>query len=163
MVKVKLDNNKKKKGSILPLLLIAILVVVGIVVFVVTRPKTNEGKPVVDDNVAVEKNVKLLDDGSKLNTSSKISGSRKIDNLEITNITLSYKDGISRIFADVTNKSNTTIDVTTVLLTLYAEDGSVIDELEGLIGKLEPGKTTQLNIGASSDYSNAYDLKIVKK
>ena len=163
MVKVKLEDNKKKKGSILPLVLIFALIVVGIVVFIVTRPKTTEGQPVVDENVVVEKNVKALDDGSKLNTSSKINSDRKIDNLEITNITLTYKDGISRIFADVTNKSNTTIDVTTVELTLYAEDGSVIDVLEGMIGKLEPGKTTQLNIGASSDYSNAYDLKIVKK
>ena len=163
MVQVKMNNKKKKNGGKYLLALVVIAAIVALVIFFVTKQSPTEGKPVVDENVAIEKNVKLLDDGSKLNTSNKINSNRTLDNLAVTNITLSYKDGISRIFADVTNKSNTTIDVTAVALTLYAEDGSVIDELEGLIGKLEPGKTTQLNIGASSDYSNAYDLKIVKK
>ena len=56
--------------------------------------------------VKVENYVEVLNDGTKLNKSNKLSETKKLDGMEITAIQLTNRNGVSRILATVTNKTN---------------------------------------------------------
>ncbi len=113
--------------------------------------------------VKVENYVEVLNDGTKLNKSNKLSETKKLDGMEITAIQLTNRNGVSRILATVTNKTNEEIKLTPVKLTLYDDKNQVLEEVNGLISPMKVGESVQLNVGITVDYANAYDLKIEKK
>lgn len=113
--------------------------------------------------VKVENYVEVLNDGTKLNKSNKLSETKKLDGMEITAIQLTNRNGVSRILATVTNKTNEEIKLTPVKLTLYDDKNQVLEQVNGLISPMKVGESVQLNVGITVDYANAYDLKIEKK
>lgn len=146
----------RKNEKILIFVLLAILVIVLIVVNVNKKGKDNSG------NNTTEKYVEVLEDGTKLNTSNKLSKTKKINGLEITNIQLTTKDGMTVLLADVKNTTSSYKDMTSVTVKILDKSGKELTSLKGLIAPLEAGETTQLNIGVTSDYANAYDFEIVE-
>lgn len=146
----------KKNEKILIIVLLAILIIVLIVVNV-----NKKGKDVSDNNNS-EEYVKTLEDGTKLNTSNKLSKTKKLNGLEITNIQLTTKNGMTVLLADVKNTTSSYKDVTSVTVTILDKDGNKLTSLKGLIAPLEAGATTQINIGVTSDYADAYDFEIVE-
>ena len=157
--------KKNEKKMILVLLGI---VIVAFVVFLIvkntnnTNNSNNSGSG-SKENTIKEEYVKVLNDGTKLNTSAKLSETKKLGDLEIGNIQFTNKNGISVILADVVNKGATTSPDTEIVLTLLDKNNNVLTKLNGLIDELKPGAKTQLNIGVTADYANAYDFTIVKK
>ena len=113
--------------------------------------------------VKVENYVEVLNDGTKLNKSNKLSETKKLDGMEITAIQLTNRNGVSRILATVTNKTNEEIKLTPVKLTLYDDKNQVLEEVNGLISPMKVGESVQLNVGITVDYANEYYLKIEKK
>ena len=78
----------------------------------------------------------------------------------IGNIQLTHQNGMSVLLATVTNTTEKAVDVTRIRLKLYDDKGNVLEELDGLISPLKAGESTQLNMGVSADYANAYDFTI---
>ena len=152
--------KKKEKKMILGIIIVGV-VIVGII-WLATRNKGEENKP-AEQVTAKEEFVQVLDDGTKLNTSSKLNQDKKLGDLSVGNIQFTYKDGVSVVLANVTNKGNKATSLKMVELTLLNKDGSKIETLEGLIAPLQPGASTQLNMGATSDIANAYDFTIREK
>ena len=111
----------------------------------------------------MQKYVEVLTDGTKLNTSTKLNETKKLDGLEISQMQLTYKNGSSVILATVTNMTNQNTSLTPIILTLYNDKNEVIEKVNGLISPMKPGESVQLNMGTSSDYASAYDYKIEKK
>lgn len=153
-----MKSNEKK---IILVLLIILAVVVGIKIF---KNKKNINNTVQNNTVQVsqkeEEYVEYLDDGTKLNTSNALSKERKLGDLKITNITLSNQNGQTRLLADVKNTGKSNSEQKLVSVTILDKDGKQLITLKGLIVALKPGEKTQLNIGVTSDFSNAYDFKI---
>ena len=110
-----------------------------------------------------EEYVQVQDDGSKLNISSKLNETKKVDGLEIGNIRFTESNGISTLLADVKNTKSSAIEMTSIMITLLDKDGKNIVEFEGLIAPIGPGESTQLNAGITSDYANAYDFSVKVK
>lgn len=153
---------KKKEKKMIGILILVAVVIIAIIWFV-TRPKdNNQGTANQTANTVKEEFVQVLDDGTKLNVSSKLNQTKELDGLSIGNIQYTYSNGISTVLADVTNNSGAAIDLTDVKLTLLDKNGNVMAELEGLIAPLEPGASTQLNMGITLDLVNAYDFTIEK-
>ena len=152
--------KKKEKKMILGIIIVGV-VIVGII-WLATRNKGEENKP-AEQVTAKEEFVQVLDDGTKLNTSSKLNENKKLGDLEIGNIQFTYRNGVSVVFANVTNKGNSATKLKVVELTLVNKNGTTIEVLEGLIAPLQPGASTQLNMGATSDIANAYDFTIKEK
>ena len=153
------DNKNVKMIAIIALAVAVIILIVGLI----ARPKDND----LDNNKAENKAVKeefvqVLDDGTKLNISTKLNQMKELDGLSIGNIQYTYNNGISTVLADVTNNSSKATDLTDVKLILLDKDGKVMAELEGLIGPLQPGASTKLNMGITLDLVNAYDFRIEK-
>ncbi len=153
-----MKSNEKK---FILVLLIILAVVVGIKIF---NNKKNTNNTMENNNVQTsqkeEKYVEYLDDGTKVNTSKALSKERKLGDLKITNITLSNQNGQTRLLADVKNTGKSNSEQKLVSVTILDKDGKQLITLKGLIVALKPGEETQLNIGVTSDFSNAYDFKI---
>ena len=157
--------KKKEKRMILILVVVSIIIIS--VIFFATRNKNknNNNVDTTNSNAQVkEEYVQVQDDGSKLNISSKLNETKKVDGLEIGNIRFTESNGISTLLADVKNTKSSAIEMTSIMITLLDKDGKNIVEFEGLIAPIGPGESTQLNAGITSDYANAYDfsVKVIK-
>lgn len=140
-----------KKTIIIMILIILIL----IVLFVIKKDKQQTKQETIENNQEIL--VQTLQDGTKLNTSTKILETKKIENLEISNSQLTNKDGKTILLADVKNVGSTTIQMIQLEITLVDRNQNEIEKLDGLLGTIKPGETVQLNIEATEDYSDIYD------
>lgn len=152
-------TNKEKKFLII-LVAVAIIIVIGIVIFKNVGKKEENTTP---ENQVVEEYVKVLEDGTRLNTSDKLSQTKTFDGLEITNFQLTEKNNVTVLLGTITNKSNETKGDYPVNIKILDKDGNEIITVGGYISPLEAGQSTQLNCSASFDYANAYDFEIIKK
>lgn len=163
---MKVNKNKNKILAICMILLI--IVVLAIIIVVNKLGKAKEENVLVSDdgtteNQNVEEFVNNLENGGKINTSSKLNENREFEGLKIENIQLTYQNSQTQLLANVKNDTSTESELMMVEITLYDKDGNKIVSLDGIISPLKPGESTQLNIGSSLDYANAYDFEIVKK
>lgn len=153
------NNNSIKNIAIIALIAAVVILIIGFL----TRPKDNTpGNNRKENDTVKEEFVQVLDDGTKINISTKLNQMKELDGLSIGNIQYTYSNGISTVLADVTNNSSKATDLTDVKLILLDKDGKVMAELEGLIGPLQPGASTKLNMGITLDLVNAYDFRIEK-
>lgn len=148
--------KKKEKRMLLILIIVSALIIS--IIWLITRG--GKDKEVVAENTVKEEFVQVLDDGTKLNISSKLNETKKLGNFEIGNIQLTHKNGMSVVLADVVNKGSAVTNWTIIEVTLLDKNGNTINVLEGVIEDLQPGESTQLNMQTSSDYANAYDFTV---
>ena len=149
--------KKKEKKMILILIIVSILII-G-VIWLVTRPKKEE----IVENEVVEEFVQVLDDGTKLNISSKLQEEKTINGLKIGNIQLTEKNGQLVLLADVTNPTEKDSEIFLIDIILYDKTGKEIATVPGIVSPIKAGGKTQLNAGITEKYANAYDFKVVKK
>lgn len=145
-------NNK----IILGIMLVAIVV---IVVDMIVRNNSNS-RSEANNVVVQERQVQTMKDGTKLNTSSKLSEVKKAGNLEISNAQLTNKDNKTTFLADVRNVGIDKITMLDVEIVLLDENGNAVKTLKGLLGTIEPNSTAQLNVETLENYTDIYDYKI---
>lgn len=157
---------RRKKGiNLITLILIILVIIIAITVIVKITGKNSNKKQTngVQNQEQEEKFVKVLENGEKLNTNSKLNENKSIEGLELSNIQLTYKDGITNLLCDVRNTSKKNIKMQEVEIVLLDEDGNTIYKMPGVIEEIEAGATKQFNTSITADFANAYDFKIVKK
>ena len=153
--------KKKEKKMILILL---VILVIAIIIFITGKNRKKVEQDIQpEENKIVEEFVQVLDDGTKLNTSKKLSETKVIDGLKFENMQLTNNNGQTVLIANVTNITNTVIGLTLVEVTVLDKSGNTIGTINGAIEPLKAGETTQFNAGTTLDYVNAYDFKITKK
>ena len=152
--------GKKEKKKKYGLIFIAIILIVIIVVCVIQINKDLKFENVQNEEEKHEEFVKVLDDGTKLNISTKLKETKKLGDLSIENIKYTYSNGISNISAEVINNSDKATELKDVKVTLLDKNNETISELEGLIAPLEPGAKTKLNLSVTLDLVNVYDFLI---
>ena len=151
---------KKQEMKMLGMIILIGVIVIGIIWFIVGGKNKEENKETEQNQVEQEEYVQVLEDGTKYNKSDKLKENKKLGGLEIGNIQLTHQNGMSVLLATVTNTTEKAVDVTRIRLKLYDDKGNVLEELDGLISPLKAGESTQLNMGVSADYANAYDFTI---
>ena len=157
--------NQKKKKVLLAGAIIIILIIIGIVLISTLSQNTKKPKEELDQNQGSnqESYVEEIEEGIKINKSTKLNEAKEIDGLQISNIQLTTEGGMTTLLADVTNNSGAKTPVKQIEITLVREDGSEIAKITGIINELEVGATTQLNISTTSDYIEAYDFLVSVK
>ena len=158
--------NKKKRKSILALGTIIILIVIGIILITTllqNSKKTKEEELNQNQSSNQESYVEEIEDGIKINKSTKLNEVKEVEGLQISNIQLTTEGGMTTLLADVKNNSGAKTEVKQIEITLVREDGSEIAKITGIINELEVGATTQLNISTTSDYVEAYDFLVSTK
>ena len=154
--------KKKEKRMILILL---VILVIAIVIFVVNKnlKKENNSNGTQQENTETEEFVQVLEDGTKLNTSTELNKEKQVGNYKFENMQLTTQDNQTVLLADVTNTGSSKTDIQLVDVTLLDKDGNEIITIGGIISQLEPGEKTQFNTSMTLDYANTYDFKITLK
>ena len=140
-----------------------ILILIAIIGLFIKKNKNEENEVQNQNTVTDEKFVQVLEDGTKLNKSSKFNETKNIDGIEISNIQFTYKDGQTVLLANVTNNTGKAVDITLLDIKLLDEQGNEIVTVGGIISPMQVGETTQLNASMTMDYANAYDVEITLK
>ena len=151
--------KKKEKRMILILL---VVLVIAVVIFVVSKNKTGSEENIEENNV-VEEFVQVLEDGTRLNTSTKLNEMKKFEGLEFGNIQLTNSNGQSVLLADVKNTTQAETGLMLVNVILIDKNGNELGTVGGIISPLKPGESKQFNTSMTIDYANAYDFKVTKK
>ena len=158
------SNKRNRKNNLIKfILIIIVLIIISIIITLVLN--RNKDKEQINNNnetntLEEESYIEEIEDGVKINKSSKLNEVKEINGLLITNIQLTTKDGMTTLLADVQNNSGVKTDVKTLQITLLNKDGSELTTVTGIVNGLEIGETTQLNIAMTSDYVNAYDFRV---
>ena len=137
-------------------IIITLLIILALIIFIaIKKDKKQNNQEITENNQEIL--VQTLEDGTKLNTSTKLLETKKVENLEISNSQLTNKEGKTILLADVKNVGSTTIQMIQLEITLVDSNQKKIEKLDGLLGTIKPGETVQLNIEATEDYSDIYD------
>ena len=147
----------KEKRMILILL---VILVIAIIIFAVNKNKKDEN---TEENKVVEEFVQVLEDGTRLNTSTKLNEMKKFEGLEFGNIQLTNSNGQSVLLADVKNTTQAETGLMLVNVTLIDKNGNELGTVGGIISPLKPEESKQFNTSMTIDYANAYDFKVTKK
>ena len=114
-------------------------------------------------NTTIADYVKKSEDGTKINISPKINQDMKLNELDIKNIQLTCKIGITTLLADVSNNTNKDSEIKNINIKLLDESNKEIRTVSGYIPALKIGETTKLNVSMSSNLIVAYDIKFSEK
>ena len=154
--------KKKEKRGLLILILVAIAIITTLAI--ITNRKGKEvNSDATEENKVVEEFVQVLEDGTKLNTSTKLSETKIVDGLKIGNIQLTMQNGQSVLLADAENDTGKDIDIMLLDIILLDKNGNELTTIAGIVGDLKEGEKQQLNSSVTSDYANAYDFRVVIK
>lgn len=123
-----MKKNKKIAIGILG----AITIIVIIVVIVMNTRDRKQSR-------VEETFVEVLEDGTKLNNSSKLHETKQIDGMELTSIQLTEKNNVTLLLGTITNTSNTTRGGYPVKVKIVDKQGNEKVTIEAFIEKLEPG------------------------
>ena len=161
-----------KKRSNFKNIRIAIAVIIIIIVFIICfkilskkdidNTENNEKEFVLYDS-SIADYVKKSEDGTKINMSPKINQDTKLNELDIKNIQLTCKNGITTLLADVSNNTNKDSEMKNINIKLLDENNKEIRTVSGYIPALKIGETTKLNVSMSSNLIIAYDIKFSEK
>ena len=114
-------------------------------------------------NSSIADYVKTSEDGTKINISPKINQDMKLNGLDIKNIQLTCKNGITTLLADVLNNTNKDSGMKNINIKLLDENSKEIRTVSGYIPALKIGETTKLNVSMSSNLIIAYDINFSEK
>lgn len=152
-------KNRKLKGVIIALVVLLVLIVTIVLILVNSKTKKSE----IEDDSRKEEFVKILEDGTRLNTSDKLHETKKFSGMEITVFQLTEKNNVCLLLGEVTNTTNEVVGGYPVNIKVEDKNGEEITIIEAYIGELKPGESTEFNTSATFDYVNAYDFSISNK
>lgn len=162
-------RSKRKLRRIDVIIIIVIIIIISTIgIRKIMNNKTDVSNAKIanqqeQENESKEQYVKILEDGSKLNISTKLKENKKVDNIVIKDIQLMYKDGVTNILANVENTGSTKLDATKLEITLLDDKGETVYKMQGLIEETDAGAISKLNSSITADFANVYDFTVAKK
>ena len=146
---------KKSEIRMIIIILIVGLIIVGVVALTGKNKKENGETSKVEESYA-----EVLEDGTRINNSEKAKKVKEVDGLEISNLQVTEKDNVTVMLGTVTNKSSETKEDITLKIKILDKEGKEITTVRNYIGKIEAGKSTQLNTSTTFDYVEMYDYEV---
>ncbi len=113
-----------------------------------------------------EKHVEHADDGTRVNTSTKIQEVQHVngkDDVVIQGLNITAKDGITTITGTAKNTSNSENGDFMVYISLLDDSNTEILEIGAYINQINPKGEVEFTAITSTDLANAYDYSVTKK
>lgn len=152
-----MKSSEKKMIAIL----VAITIVVIIIAIIMSTSKTKEDKKTEAEQT--EKTISTFDDGTVLNNSAKLHETKKVEEMEISQIQLTEKNGETQLIATITNTSSADQGDYPVIVKMLDKEGKEVGTMNGYVGKIKPQNSIKFSTEATLDSSNVYDFTITKK
>ena len=164
-------KKRKKKTTLRKIIIVAciIIIIIVFIAYIKTLSKKdidnteNSENEFILYNSSIADYVKKSEDGTKINISPKINQDMKLNGLDIKNIQLTCKNGITTLLADVLNNTNKDLAMKNINIKLLDENNKEIRTVNGYIPALKIGETTKLNVSMSSNLIMSYDIKFSEK
>ena len=150
-------KNKEKK---MILILVAITAIAIIGLLIIKGSKDNKEE---ENTAPKEEFVNVLEDGTRLNTSSKLHETKKFEGMEISNFQLTEKGDVTLLLGTITNTSGAKQGGYPVDIKVVDKQQQEIATVAAYMPPLEAGQSAQLSTNATADFSNAYDFTINRK
>lgn len=167
-----MSHEKKNRSKYRKIRIIICMIIIIIVLFIVCLKillkkeidnTENSENEFVLYNSTIADYVKESENGTKINLSPKVNKDTKLDGLDIKNIQLTCKNGITTLLADVSNNTSEDSEMKNINVMFLDEDNKEIRTVNGYIPSLKIGETTKLNVAMSSNLISAYDIKFSEK
>ena len=151
------------------------IIIIGVIIIIACIVSANIFLKKGTNNINIDENkleiydysiadyIKKIDDGTKINVSPKLNQDTKINGLDIKNIQLTCKNGITTLLADIFNNTNKDSEIQHINIKLLDKENKEIRTVRGYIPALKIGETTKLNVSMSSNLITAYDIEFSKK
>lgn len=150
------DSEKK-------MILLLVLITILVIIITIIVKKNNGKQKELQGQVQTTDLVATQEDGTKVNTSSKISETKKLDNLDVTDTSITEQNGLTTIRANVTNTTGATVKEFPATIKVTNKNGEVIAEIGAYVGTMKAGETRQINASINMDISEIYDFTIERK
>lgn len=145
------------RKKVIILIIICIIIAIISIIFISNKNQKQENQN--NENVYYIE----LQDGAKQNVSPKISEKKTFENLDIVNASIVYSDNICKMKLNVENNSDIKSDDMIIKINIFDSNNDIIITLTGFVAEISPGKSIEVNLDSSFDYSNAYDYEILRK
>ena len=151
------------------------IIIIGVIIIIACIVSANIFLKKGTNNINIDENklevydssiadyVKKIDDGTKINVSPKLHQDTTINGLDIKNIQLTCKNGITTLLADIFNNTKAESEIKHINIKLRDGENKEIRTVRGYIPALKIGETTKLNVSMSSNLITAYDIEFSKK
>lgn len=167
-----MTHGKKNRSKYRKIRIATCIIIIIIVLFIVCLKTLlkkdidnteNSENEFVLYNSSIPDYVKESENGTKINLSPKINKDTKINGLDIKNIQLTCKNGITTLLADVSNNTNKDSEMKNINIKFLDENNEEIRTVSGYIPALKIGETTKLNVAMSSNLIMAYYIEFSEK
>lgn len=145
----------KEKKMILILVLITIAL---ILLKIIITNSNKESKEKVDKQQQTSI-IEQTENGVKQSNSEKLKETKKLRDLDVTDIQITEENGELTIRANVINNTTNLKNEFPVNVKLLNSKGEVIQELGAYVGKMKAGETRTINASINMDISEIYDIQ----
>lgn len=157
----------KTKEKKIIMILVSIVLILGITYLITkgnnTKNVNNNIEEIKEESQNIEEFVKIQEDGTKVNISSKLQEEKELEGLKIGDIRITEKEGQFLLLAKVRNTTNSDIEPFYINIELLNEKGDKIATVTGAISAIKAGNKAILSAAVTEDYANAYDFKVTRK
>lgn len=144
----------KKKEKIMIMILLVITVIAIIMLYNQRNPKSKNEENVKEEMVMVQ------EDGSKIAISDKLQEKKRIEDIEINNISIREEGGLAKITASTTNVGKEETQEMPIKILLKDKDENIITEVGAYIGKMKKGDQRGIMASANVTIDEVYDVEI---
>ena len=151
--------NKSERKQVMIMIGVMLAIVIILLIVKSTKGDEQENQP-IQNTVQNEAYVERQEDGTSLNVSDKIKETKKLGDLEFSNIRLTSRNGESYLTAKVKNTSSVKTGDEFITITVLDENGNTLTSVYAYLGTIDAGQETTLSTKTSSDFANAYDFTV---
>lgn len=151
------EENKRAVAVVI------VIIMMMTIIYMITKQKKKVTNDEIERNIITEQYMQNLEDGTKLNTSTKLNETKEFQGLKISNIQFTNKDNKTELIAEVENTTNHDTQAMLVDIILYDKEGNQMATIGGRISPIRKGKKIQFHTVSTIDYSNAYDFELQLK
>ena len=156
----KIEYTLKEKKQFIVILIAIVVIVLALVIFSSINKKFKDNVNTNEEQNA--QNSVEIEGNAEVNKNKEVNEAKQVDNLKIDNIQVKKEDGITYMYADVTNIGDTEQGGFKVRISMIDENGTELFGVDQELAVLSPGEKSNISFGTTNDFINAYRCTITK-
>ena len=148
--------KEKKKIIIISASAVVIIAIIIAVILINTNKKQTA------ENTITYEFAEVKEDGTLVNKSEKIKEIHTVNNIELSNIEITEKDGVTCVNAVLKNTTSEKIESFDAVIRFLDKEGMALVGFGTVIPTLEAGEEATLSVASDGQYANVDDIFVYK-